>query len=114
LIASLELVLCHAGHSLERRAGGRTGRLVAEVAGRGTGLTDERLAHKVEVIKRALEVDRPDPKQPLAVLAKVGGFEIGGLAGTMLGATAHRIPVVIDGFISGAATLIATALPPGY
>ncbi len=90
-----------------------TGKAVAEVTGRGTGLSDEQLAHKVEVIKRALAVNHPDPAQPLDVLAKVGGFEIGGLAGVMLAAAAHRIPVVIDGFISGAAALIATALAPG-
>ncbi len=90
-----------------------TGRPVAEVTGRGTGINDEQLAHKVEVINRALAVNRPDPKQPLEVLAKVGGFEIGGLAGVMLGAAANHIPVVIDGFISGAAALIATGLAPG-
>ncbi|MDD5038656.1 MAG: nicotinate-nucleotide--dimethylbenzimidazole phosphoribosyltransferase [Dehalococcoidales bacterium] len=90
-----------------------TGRPVIEVTGRGTGITDEQLAHKVEVIKQALAVNHPDPRQPLEVLAKVGGFEIGGLMGVMLGAAAHRIPVVIDGFISGAAALIATALSPG-
>ncbi len=89
-----------------------TGRPAAEVTGRGTGINDELLAHKVGIIKMALAVNKPDPKQPLAVLAKVGGFEIGGLAGVMLGAAAHRIPVVIDGFISGAAALIATALAP--
>jgi nicotinate-nucleotide--dimethylbenzimidazole phosphoribosyltransferase len=89
-----------------------TGKPVAEVTGRGTGITDEQLAHKVEVIKRALAVNRPDPAQPLDVLAKVGGFEIGGLVGVMLAAAAHCIPVVIDGFISGAAALIATALAP--
>ncbi|MFH0769516.1 MAG: nicotinate-nucleotide--dimethylbenzimidazole phosphoribosyltransferase [Chloroflexota bacterium] len=90
-----------------------TQRPVAEVTGRGTGITDQQLAHKIEVINRALAVNQPDPKQPLDVLAKVGGFEIGGLAGVMLGAAAHRVPVVIDGFISGAAALIATALAPG-
>ena len=89
-----------------------TGGAVAEVTGRGTGITDEQLAHKIEVIKRALAVNHPDPQQPLDVLAKVGGFEIGGLVGVMLAAAAYRIPVVIDGFISGAAALIATALAP--
>jgi len=88
-------------------------RPAVEVTGRGTGITDEQLAHKIEVVKRAVEVNRPDPSDPIDVLAKVGGFEIGGLAGVMLGAAAHRIPVVIDGFISGAAALIATALSPG-
>ena len=90
-----------------------TGKTAAEVTGRGTGLADEQLAHKVEVINRALAVNHPDPAQPLDVLAKIGGFEIGGLVGVMLGAAIHRIPVVIDGFISGAAALIATALAPG-
>jgi len=89
-----------------------TGKPVSEVTGRGTGLSDEQLAHKIEVVQRALAVNKPDPSQPLDVLAKVGGFEIGGLAGVMLGAAAKRIPVVIDGFISGAAALIAVALAP--
>ncbi|HUU64929.1 MAG TPA: nicotinate-nucleotide--dimethylbenzimidazole phosphoribosyltransferase [Dehalococcoidales bacterium] len=89
-----------------------TGKTVAEVTGRGTGLTDEQLAHKVAVIERALRVNHPDPAQPLDMLAKLGGFEIGGLVGVMLGAAARRIPVVIDGFISGAVALIATALSP--
>lgn len=89
-----------------------TGKPVGEVTGRGTGLNDEQLTHKIEVIKRALAVNQPDPSHPLEVLAKVGGFEIGGLAGVMLGAAAKRIPVVIDGFISGAAALIAMALAP--
>ena len=88
------------------------GRPVAEVTGRGTGIDDEQLAHKIKVIEKALAVNHPDPKQPLDVLAKVGGFEIGGLVGVMLGAAAHRVPVVIDGFISGVAALIATALSP--
>ena len=90
-----------------------TGRPVAGVTGRGTGVTGKQLAHKREVVEKALDVNRPDPKQPLDVLAKVGGFEIGGLVGVMLAAAAYRIPVVIDGFISGAAALLATALAPG-
>jgi len=90
-----------------------TDEAVEKVTGRGTGLADEQLAHKVKVIQKALEVNRPNPGDPIDVLAKVGGFEIGGLAGVMLGAAAHRIPVVIDGFISGAAALIATGLAPG-
>jgi len=88
------------------------GKPVAEVTGRGTGISDEQLAHKIEVVKRALEVNQPDRQKPLEVLRKVGGFEIGGLVGVMLAAAAYRIPVVIDGFISGAAALIATALAP--
>lgn len=89
-----------------------TGRSAAEVTGRGTGIDDKILAHKVEVVKRALTVNNPEPGDPIDVLAKVGGFEIGGLAGVMLGAAASHVPVVIDGFISGAAALIATALSP--
>ncbi|MFC1913668.1 nicotinate-nucleotide--dimethylbenzimidazole phosphoribosyltransferase [Chloroflexota bacterium] len=90
-----------------------TGNPVGEVTGRGTGLTNEQLIHKIGVIERALALNNPDPTRPLEVLAGVGGFEIGGLVGVMLGAASHRIPVVIDGFISGAAALIATALAPG-
>ncbi|MFC2016427.1 nicotinate-nucleotide--dimethylbenzimidazole phosphoribosyltransferase [Chloroflexota bacterium] len=90
-----------------------TGEPVAMVTGRGTGIDDGQLAHKIGVINKALAVNHPDPKQPLDVLAKVGGFEIGGLVGVMLAAAAHRLPVVVDGFISGAAALIATALSPG-
>ena len=89
-----------------------TGAPVARVTGRGTGVDDERLRHKIEVIERALEVSRLDPTDPLDVLSKVGGFEIGGLAGAILGAAAHRVPVVLDGFITGAAALIAVGLAP--
>jgi len=89
-----------------------TGRPVSQVTGRGTGLDDARLSQKVAVIERALQVNHPDPKDPLEVLAGVGGLEIGGLAGVMLGAAARRIPVVIDGFISGAAALLGVALCP--
>jgi len=90
-----------------------TGESVEKVTGRGEGLDDEQLAHKIKVVQKVLDVNKPDPQDPIDVLAKVGGFEIGGLAGVMLGAAAHRIPVVIDGFISGAAALIATGLAPG-
>ena len=89
-----------------------TGAPVADVTGRGTGIDDEQLAYKVETIERALAVNRPDPADPLDVLAKVGGLEIGGIAGVVLGAAAHRLPVVIDGFISGAGALIAAGLAP--
>jgi len=89
-----------------------TGRPAAEVTGRGTGIDDGQLSLKIEVINRALEVNRPDGANALDVLSKVGGFEIGGLAGVMLAAAANRIPVVIDGFISGGAALIAVKLSP--
>ena len=89
-----------------------TGRPVAEVTGRGTGVDDGQLKHKIAVIEKALTVNSPSQDQPLEVLAMVGGLEIGGLAGVMLGAASRRLPVVIDGFISGAAALIAAALAP--
>lgn len=89
-----------------------TGRFPAEVAGRGTGVDDAGLARKVAVVERALSVNRPEAKYPLDVLGKVGGFEIGGLAGVILAAAANRVPVVIDGVISGAAALVAAGLEP--
>jgi nicotinate-nucleotide--dimethylbenzimidazole phosphoribosyltransferase len=89
-----------------------TGLPPEKVTGRGTGLTDEQLVHKTNCIRRALESNNPDKTKPVEVLAKVGGFEIGGLAGVMLGAAANQIPVVIDGFISGAAALVAVSLAP--
>jgi len=84
----------------------------AEIAGRGTGLDDAGLLHKVAVIAQALETNRPSPSDGLDVLSKIGGFEIGGLAGAILAAAAHRKPVVIDGFISTAAAMIAVQVAP--
>jgi len=84
----------------------------AEMVGRGTGLDDAGLVRKVKVVETAIAANRPDPHDPLDVLAKVGGFEIAGLAGVMLGAAAHRRPVVVDGFISTAAAMIAVGLAP--
>ena len=89
-----------------------TGRPVAEVTGRGTGIDDDQLRHKIGVVERALARNRPDPKDGLDVLAKVGGFEIGGIAGLILGAAAHRKPVLVDGFISTAGAMIACVLEP--
>ena len=89
-----------------------TGKPLSEVTGRGTGLTNEQLAHKVAVLERTLEVNHPDPSHPLDVLAKIGGFEIGGLAGVILAGAAQGIPVVIDGFITGAAALIVVGIAP--
>ncbi len=89
-----------------------TRRSVADVTGRGTGIDEAGHARKVHVIQTALDRHRPDPADPLDVLAKVGGLEIGGLAGLILGAAAARIPVVLDGFIAGAAALIAVGLQP--
>src|SRR5574339_529753 len=89
-----------------------TGLPVAQVSGRGTGIDDRGLAHKIQVIERALAVNRPNAKDALDVLHKVGGLEIAGLAGVMIAAARHRIPVVVDGFISTAAAMIAVGLAP--
>jgi nicotinate-nucleotide--dimethylbenzimidazole phosphoribosyltransferase len=89
-----------------------TGKPVELVTGRGTGLDDAGLKMKVEAIKNALEVNKPDRNDAIDILAKLGGFEIGGMAGVMLAAASHRIPVVVDGFISGAAALIAYEISP--
>jgi nicotinate-nucleotide--dimethylbenzimidazole phosphoribosyltransferase len=89
-----------------------SGKQPKKITGRGTGVGDKQLAHKIKIIEKALSVNKPNPKDPLDVLAKVGGFEIGGLAGVILAGAAYRIPVVIDGFISGAAALIASGLSP--
>jgi len=89
-----------------------SGRPVGEVTGRGTGIEEEQFVHKVSVIERALQLNQPDPQDGLDVLAKVGGFEIGGIAGLILGAARLKKPVVIDGFISTAGALIASALCP--
>jgi nicotinate-nucleotide--dimethylbenzimidazole phosphoribosyltransferase len=83
-----------------------------EVTGRGTGIDDVVWKHKVEVIRRAIEVNDPHPSNPLDVLAKLGGFEIAGLAGVVLGAASRRVPVVIDGFISSVAALVAARMAP--
>jgi nicotinate-nucleotide--dimethylbenzimidazole phosphoribosyltransferase len=89
-----------------------TGADITAVTGRGTGLNDAALRHKINVLQRALAVNRPNAGDPLDVLAKVGGFEIGAIAGIVLGAAAYRLPVLVDGFISTAGALIAGALAP--
>ncbi|HKI37566.1 MAG TPA: nicotinate-nucleotide--dimethylbenzimidazole phosphoribosyltransferase [Gemmataceae bacterium] len=89
-----------------------TGQTAARVTGRGTGIDEGRLRRKVDAVERALRLNRPDPADPLDVLAKVGGFEIASLAGVILGAAAHRVPVLLDGFITGAAALAAVGLCP--
>lgn len=85
---------------------------VAEVCGRGTGVDDERLRHKVGVIERAISQNRPDKNSPLDVLRKIGGLEIAGMTGVMLASAACRTPVIVDGFISGAAALVASEMHP--
>lgn len=82
------------------------------VTGRGTGINEEGLKNKIKVIERALKINKPAISDPIDVLAKVGGFEIGGLVGIILAACANKIPVVVDGFISSAAALIAFHLQP--
>ena len=89
-----------------------TGADPSVTTGRGTGLDDPALAHKVEVVRRSIAVNKPDAKDGLDLLAKVGGVEIGRLAGAMLGTAAAHRPAVVDGFISGAAALIAWTLAP--
>lgn len=89
-----------------------TGKPAECVTGRGTGIDDEHLSQKIKVVKRAIEKNKPNPKDALDVLEKLGGFEIAGIVGVIIGAAANGIPVVIDGFISGAGALIATELAP--
>lgn len=89
-----------------------TGIEPAKLTGRGTGVDDAGLKRKINAIERALAVNKPNPQDGLDVLAKVGGFEIGGLAGVILGAAANRKPVMVDGFISTAAAMIAVTIAP--
>jgi len=89
-----------------------TGRSVSEVTGKGTGIGDDALKNKVKVIENSIALNNPDPDDPVDVLSKVGGAEIGGIAGLIIGAAANRIPVVIDGFISTAGALIAYCIEP--
>lgn len=89
-----------------------TGKSLDELTGRGTGLDDAQLENKIKVIQKGLEVNKPDKKDGIDILSKVGGFEIGGIAGLILGAVAHRKPVVVDGLISTAGALIAYSIEP--
>lgn len=89
-----------------------TGASIDKLTGRGTGLDDNQLNHKKEVIRTILDINEIDKKDGIDVLAKVGGFEIGGIAGLILGAAANKKPVVVDGFISTAGALIAQLIEP--
>ncbi len=89
-----------------------TGKPVSEVTGKGTGIGDEVLKNKIRAIEDAISLNKPNPSDPLDVLTKVGGAEIGGIAGLIIGAAANKVPVVIDGFISTAGALIAYCLNP--
>ncbi len=86
---------------------------VHTITGRGAGLSDAGLERKVRTIERAITINQPDASEPLDVLAKVGGYEIAGMAGAFLGGMTHRVPVVIDGVISAVAALLAFRLCPG-
>lgn len=97
---STAIIACYAGQPL------------GELTGTGTGISPESLSHKVRVIEQAIAVNRPDPKDPLDVLAKLGGLEIAGLVGVILGAAAAGAAVVLDGVITGAAALIAVKMAP--
>ena len=83
-----------------------------EITGMGAGLKKELLKHKADVIRKSIELNKPNPKDAVDVLSKVGGFEIGAMAGVILGCAANRVPVVLDGFISYAAALIAYNINP--
>jgi nicotinate-nucleotide--dimethylbenzimidazole phosphoribosyltransferase len=89
-----------------------TGKTPAEVTGRGTGIDDSRLRKKVSVIDMAIRTNSPDPSDGIDVLSKVGGLEMGGMAGVVLGAASSRVPVFLDGFVSSSAALIAAAICP--
>lgn len=89
-----------------------SGKTVRDVTHRGTGINDAALSNKIRVIEQGLALNKPDPKDPIDVLAKVGGLEIAAIAGLVLGAAANRLPVVVDGFISTAGALIASELNP--
>lgn len=89
-----------------------TGRNLQEMVGRGTGIDDQGLVNKRETIQRGIQVNQPDAKDGVDVLSKVGGFEIGGIAGCILAGAFHHRPVVIDGFISTAGALVAHSLCP--
>jgi nicotinate-nucleotide--dimethylbenzimidazole phosphoribosyltransferase len=89
-----------------------TGLPVSQVTHRGTGIDEATLAQKIRTIEKAIACNHPDPKDPLDVLAKVGGLEIAGIAGLIIGCASHRVPVVVDGFISTAGAMIAVSLNP--
>lgn len=90
-----------------------TGSPINEVVGIGSGLSKKAYQNKIEVIKKAIEINNPNSDDPIDVLAKVGGFDIAGLTGCFIGAAIYRIPIVIDGFISAVAALIAVRMHPG-
>ncbi|KHD36116.1 nicotinate-nucleotide--dimethylbenzimidazole phosphoribosyltransferase [Clostridium acetobutylicum] len=89
-----------------------TGSPVEEMVGIGSGLTKEAFRNKIQIVKAAIALNKPNKEDPIDVLSKVGGFDIAGLAGCFLGAAIYRIPIVIDGFISASAALLAVKIDP--
>lgn len=89
-----------------------TGAAPPDIVGRGTGIDDETLARKITAVENGLRINFPDPHDPLDVLAKVGGLEIGAIAGVIIGAAAFRLPMVVDGFIASVAALVAHRFSP--
>ena len=89
-----------------------TGKELRDLTGRGTGLDDQQLEGKISAIEKALEVNKPDKNNGLEILATLGGYEIGGIAGLIIGGAMQRKPIVIDGFISTAGALIAYKIEP--
>lgn len=87
-----------------------TGRSVESTTGRGTGIDDERLRHKINIIQKGIEFHKPDKSNAIDILRKIGGFEIGGIMGTALAAAYHRVPVILDGIISTTGGLLAYLL----
>lgn len=89
-----------------------TGRTPEEVTGRGAGLSDEAFQRKIAIVRRSLEINRPDPEDPLDIISKVGAYEIAGITGLFLGGAAAGGPVVADGAVSLAAAVLAMRLEP--
>ncbi len=89
-----------------------TDKEVAAVVGYGSGISEEQRQHKISIVEKALEVNKPDPDDAVDVLAKVGGLEIAGMAGVMIGAASRSVPIIMDGFIAGAAAIIACNIEP--
>lgn len=89
-----------------------TGAPVCDLIGRGTGISDEKLLLKQQVIEKAIAERKPNPKDPIDILSKVGGLEIAGMAGAMLAAAQNRVPILVDGFISTVSALVAKAINP--
>jgi nicotinate-nucleotide--dimethylbenzimidazole phosphoribosyltransferase len=89
-----------------------SGKPIEQLVGRGTGISEEKLVHKADVIRRALSLHKPDPPKPIELLSKIGGLEIAAMAGAMLAAAERCVPILLDGFICTVAALIAKLFAP--